>query len=186
MSLSDTDEPMDTGDQAAVVHMLPFGDERSAVVFTAISNSTAANTGIKQSSDDEMPDLHRLDILKQTAREHYKARGGKPKECLDTMQIAMQAFEYYNGWPKSAAEPVDIKMLSAGMFGWTRARRRWTFRGSEWCSNCSMPYRTCSCAETTNDPIAFPCKIKFDDRNQTTLDRFLGCELKMLQIRHIR
>ena len=123
-----------------------------------------------------MLDLHRLDVLMKASREHYNARGGKPKECHDTMQIAMQGFEYYNGWPNGAAEPVDINMSSAGMFGQARATRRWTFRGSEWLSNCSIPDHTCSCAETASDPVAFPYKIKFDDRNQTTLDKFLGCE----------
>jgi hypothetical protein len=121
-----------------------------------------------------MPDLHRWEILKQAAREHYKARGGRPKECHDTMQKAMQGFEYYNGWPKGAAEPIDVNMSSAGIFGWARAMRRWSFRGSKWCNDCSMPDHICSCAEKMNDPVGFPFKIKYDDR-QTTLDKFLGC-----------
>jgi hypothetical protein len=97
------------------------------------TNSTARNTGIELSSDDEMPDLQRLEILRQTAREHYKARGGKPRERNDAMQTAVQGFEYYNGWPKGAAEPIDTNMSSAGIFGWARAMRRWSFRGSKWC-----------------------------------------------------
>ena len=103
LSLSDIDEPDDKGDQPELLHMLPFGDKRSAAVFATDTNSTAVNTRIEQSSDDEMPDLHRLEILRQTAREHYKARGCRPRERNDTMQTAMQGFEYYNGWPKGAA-----------------------------------------------------------------------------------
>ena len=152
-SLSDTDEPVDKSDQPEILHTLPFGDKRSVAVFTADSNSTAVNTGIEQSSDDEIPDLHRLEILRQTARAHYKARGCKPRECNDAMQTAMQGFEYYNDWPKGAAEPIDINMSLAGIFGWARAMRRWSFRGSKWCNDCSMPDHICSCEEKVNDPV---------------------------------
>ena len=128
------------------------------------------------SSSDEEPSLAGLEILKRTAREHYKECGGAlPKQHPDTMQEAMQGYEFYNGWPRGAASPTDIAVSSAGIFGWARAMRRWSFRGNEWCDCCGLPNHACSCETASCRPVAFPCKMKFDDR-QTTLDKFLGCE----------
>ena len=125
------------------------------------------------SSGDDMPDLHRLEIVEQNARERFKARGGKLKQFHETLHTTMQGYEYYNGWPKGAAQPLDITMSSAGIFRWSRALRRRPFRGSKWCNDCSMPDNACNYPETTNNPVEFPCKIKFDGR-QTTLDKHPG------------
>ena len=157
---------------------------------TAEATQMAAAEG---SDGDEMSLLHRLEILKESTREHFKKQdiGMRQDAYLriltpqsteqtdwkrhanDTMEAALNKYEYYHGWPKGGAQPEDITAWSAGMLEYARAMRRWLCKGNSWCKGCKLPDHCCRHA--TNTPVAFPCKINSFDLQQTTLDNYFGC-----------
>ena len=168
----------------------------AAVRARPTTNTTATEaaqmTAAEDSDSDEMPPLHRLEVLKRSTRELFKKqdtgmrqaaylrmltpqsteRTDWKRHAADTMEAALNGYEYYHGWPKGAAQPEDVTASSAGMLEYARSMRRWLFKGRGWCKDCKLPDHCCGC--TTDTPVAFPCKINFD-LQQTTLDNYFGC-----------
>ena len=126
----------------------------AAVKARPVTDTTATEaaqmTAAEDSDSDEMPPLHRLEILEKSTRDHFKKQDTGIRQAAylriiaphrteqtdwkryaaDTMEAALNGYEYYHGWPKGAAQPEDISASSVGILEYARVMRRWLFGGS--------------------------------------------------------